>query len=38
EEPPLRPFGAGHEGACHFPLQPALEPESVGAAAAERGD
>jgi peptide/nickel transport system ATP-binding protein len=37
EEPPLRLFGAGHEAACHFPLQPALEPESVGAAAAERG-
>jgi oligopeptide/dipeptide ABC transporter ATP-binding protein len=23
QEPPLRSFGAGHEAACHFPLQPA---------------
>jgi len=26
-EPPLRPFGANHLAACHFPLQPALEDE-----------
>ncbi|MBV9796144.1 MAG: ABC transporter ATP-binding protein [Actinobacteria bacterium] len=26
EEPPLRPFGPGHQAACHFPLQtPAAE-------------
>jgi peptide/nickel transport system ATP-binding protein len=24
-EPPLRPFGANHLAACHFPLQPAIE-------------
>jgi peptide/nickel transport system ATP-binding protein len=27
EEPPLRPFGAGHRAACHFPLR-----EPIGAA------
>ena len=27
QEPPLRPFGAGHRAACHFPLR-----EPVGAA------
>ncbi len=26
-EPPLRPFGAGHEAACHFPLR---EPVALG--------
>jgi peptide/nickel transport system ATP-binding protein len=29
EEPPLRPFGPGHLGACHFPL---VEPAPAGAA------
>jgi oligopeptide/dipeptide ABC transporter ATP-binding protein len=29
EEPPLRPFGAGHHAACHFPLQTPLDAEPV---------
>src|ERR1700761_2947825 len=26
EEPPLRPFGGGHEAPCHFPLQTPAQP------------
>jgi oligopeptide/dipeptide ABC transporter ATP-binding protein len=33
EEPPLRPFGPGHEAACHFPLQ---TPAPAAAAEAAR--
>jgi peptide/nickel transport system ATP-binding protein len=33
EEPPLRPFGPGHEAACHFPLQ---APTPAAAAEAAR--
>ena len=43
EEPPLRPFGAGHLAACHFPLQTptgtaedAVEEVSGGAAGRRR--
>ncbi len=31
EEPPLRPFAAGHLAACHFPLQEPLDTEMVSA-------
>ncbi len=34
EEPAMRPFGAGHTAACHFPLQ---EP-TAGRAGQERDD
>jgi peptide/nickel transport system ATP-binding protein len=35
-EPPLRPFGPGHEAACHFPLQvPISFPAQLGATAIE---
>ncbi|MBV9524543.1 MAG: ABC transporter ATP-binding protein [Candidatus Dormibacteraeota bacterium] len=28
-EPPLRPFGPGHEAACHYPLRPPSEPAAA---------
>jgi peptide/nickel transport system ATP-binding protein len=30
-EPPLRPFGPGHEAACHFPLREPVEEETKSA-------
>ena len=38
QEPPLRSFGAGHQAACHFPLQPAVEGEAAAAATSPVGD
>jgi oligopeptide/dipeptide ABC transporter ATP-binding protein len=29
EEPPLRPFGTGHQAACHFPLQTPLSDDQA---------
>jgi peptide/nickel transport system ATP-binding protein len=34
EEPPLRPFGTGHQAACHFPLQPPVGDDQVAYSAA----
>ncbi len=38
QEPLLRSFGAGHQAACHFPLQPAVEGEATAAATSPVGD
>jgi oligopeptide/dipeptide ABC transporter ATP-binding protein len=34
EEPPLRPFGTGHQAACHFPLQAPLSDDQAAYSAA----
>jgi oligopeptide/dipeptide ABC transporter ATP-binding protein len=34
EEPPLRPFGTGHQAACHFPLQVPLSDDQTAYSAA----
>jgi peptide/nickel transport system ATP-binding protein len=34
EEPPLRPFGIGHQAACHFPLQAPLSEDQTAYSAA----
>jgi peptide/nickel transport system ATP-binding protein len=35
-EPPLRPFSlSGHQAACHFPLQTALQAEATAPTTAE---
>jgi peptide/nickel transport system ATP-binding protein len=34
EEPPLRPFGTGHQAACHFPLQVPLSDDETAYSAA----
>ncbi|MEV4597040.1 ABC transporter ATP-binding protein [Amycolatopsis sp. NPDC049253] len=37
EEPVLRPFGAGHEAACHFPLDAAREHDATKVYQGENG-
>ncbi len=34
QEPPLRPFGTGHQAACHFPLQTPLSEDQAALSAA----
>jgi peptide/nickel transport system ATP-binding protein len=34
QEPPLRPFGTGHQAACHFPLQTPLSEDQASLSAA----